>query len=54
MAYETILTEVEDGVGVVTLNRPDVMNAMNRQLSRGLHRRDWCGRTRVLCRRRHP
>lgn len=37
MAYETILTEVEDGVGVVTLNRPDVLNAMNRQLSRELH-----------------
>ena len=37
MTYETILTEVEDGVGVVTLNRPDVLNAMNRQLSRELH-----------------
>jgi enoyl-CoA hydratase/carnithine racemase len=37
MAYETILTEVEDGVGVVTLNRPDILNAMNRQLSRELH-----------------
>lgn len=36
MAYEMILAEVEDGVGVVTLNRPDVLNAMNRQLSREL------------------
>ena len=32
MAYETILTEVEDGVGIVTLNRPESLNAMNRQL----------------------
>lgn len=37
MAYETILTDVEDGVAVVTLNRPDVLNAMSRQLSRELH-----------------
>jgi enoyl-CoA hydratase len=31
--YEHILVEIEDGVGVVTLNRPDVLNAMNRRLS---------------------
>ena len=30
MAYETILVDTEDGVGIVTLNRPDVLNAMNR------------------------
>ena len=33
MAYEHILVEREDGVGIVTLNRPDTLNAMNRRLS---------------------
>jgi enoyl-CoA hydratase/carnithine racemase len=33
MNYEHILLDREDGVGIVTLNRPDVMNAMNRRLS---------------------
>jgi enoyl-CoA hydratase len=33
MTYEHILLDREDGVGVVTLNRPDVLNAMNRKLS---------------------
>ena len=33
MTYETILLDREDGVGIVTLNRPDVLNAMNRKLS---------------------
>lgn len=32
MTYEHILLEREDGVGIVTLNRPDVLNAMNRKL----------------------
>ena len=32
MTYETILLDREDGVGIVTLNRPDVLNAMNRKL----------------------
>lgn len=29
MSFETILCELEDGIGVVTLNRPEVMNALN-------------------------
>jgi enoyl-CoA hydratase len=33
MTYEHILLDREDGVGIITLNRPDVLNAMNRQLS---------------------
>jgi enoyl-CoA hydratase len=32
MAYETILLDREDGVGIITLNRPESLNAMNRKL----------------------
>ncbi len=35
--YEHILTEEENGVGIVTMNRPEVLNAMNRQLTIELH-----------------
>jgi enoyl-CoA hydratase len=37
MSYEHILVEHEDGVGIITLNRPDKLNAMNRKLSSELH-----------------
>ena len=33
MTHEHILVEREDGVGIVTPNRPEVLNAMNRRLS---------------------
>lgn len=32
MAYSTILTEVDDGVGVITFNRPKVLNALSMQV----------------------
>lgn len=36
MAFETILFEVRDQIGFVTFNRPESMNAMNRQMVREL------------------
>lgn len=36
MGYEHILVEREEGVGILTLNRPDKLNAMNRLLSQEL------------------
>ncbi|HSG57269.1 MAG TPA: enoyl-CoA hydratase-related protein, partial [Paracoccaceae bacterium] len=32
MAYETIIVEVEDHVALITLNRPNALNALNDQL----------------------
>ena len=32
MSYETLLTEARDGIGVVTVNRPEVRNALSRRV----------------------
>ena len=32
MAFETIIVEVEDHVALIKLNRPDALNALNKQL----------------------
>ena len=32
MDYQAITLDIDDGVGVITLNRPDVMNALNTQM----------------------
>ena len=32
MDYQAITLDIADGVGVITLNRPDVMNALNTQM----------------------
>lgn len=37
MAYEFILVEKEEGVAILTMNRPEVLNAMNFQLTSELH-----------------
>lgn len=37
MSYETIIYSVEEKVATITLNRPDVMNAISPQLEQELH-----------------
>ncbi len=48
---ETLLTETSDGVRVITLNRPDVLNAINARLGEELHDalRDAEGAADVRC-----
>lgn len=36
--YETLLTTVEDGVGTISINRPDVRNALNAQVLQDIRR----------------
>ena len=37
MAYETLLTDIQHGIGSIVVNRPDVRNAMNRRVMEDLH-----------------
>ncbi|MCB0036997.1 MAG: enoyl-CoA hydratase/isomerase family protein, partial [Anaerolineales bacterium] len=32
MSYETILYDVQNGVGTITFNRPETLNAFNQQM----------------------
>lgn len=50
MDYRTLLVEETDGLGVITLNRPEVMNALNAQMRAELlyALRDLGGRMRAL------
>jgi len=52
VSYETLLVDVRDGVGTVTLNRPEARNALNqtviRELGDALARLEGDAETRVL------
>ena len=32
MAYETLIVEIEEHVGIITLNRPEALNALNSKM----------------------
>lgn len=50
MDYQTITTEITDGLGVLTLNRPDKMNSLTGQMRAEINHamRDMAGSSRVI------
>ncbi len=52
MAYETIIVDIADDVALITLNRPDAMNALNaallRELGRALDEADRSEKVRAI------
>ena len=36
MAYKTIITEIQDHIGLIRLNRPDALNSLNAELIKEL------------------
>jgi enoyl-CoA hydratase len=37
MSYETLLVEKRDGLGIITINRPEKLNALNQKVMKELH-----------------
>lgn len=50
MQYDTLTTDATDGIGLITLNRPEVMNALNKQMRAELTHalKDIAARARVV------
>ncbi|MCC5993546.1 MAG: enoyl-CoA hydratase/isomerase family protein [Rhodobacteraceae bacterium] len=50
MQYDTLTTDEADGIGLITLNRPEVMNALNKQMRAELTHalKDISARARVI------
>src|ERR1700759_1439344 len=51
MEYQNLITKIEDGVGLMTLNRPKALNALNSELIGELISvlEDWDRGTEVRC-----
>ena len=38
MTFETIVTDIKDNIGVITFNRPEVRNALSREMVNDIHK----------------